>query len=170
MADERQYLPALETWRCWVCGGANEHGLRLRFYVSGPGRIATEFVIADHHVGVDGVAHGGILATVFDDVMAWTLISARRAMHFTVEMGQRFLRPVPTGLPLVAEGELVPATEEDRFDVQARLWERDRPEQVLATAWGRYAEVPPRLRGQIPADQVAEFEWLARHVEALGAG
>lgn len=165
MSGEREYLPRLETWRCWVCGGSNDHGLRLRFYSSGGGRVATEFTIADYHVGVDGVAHGGILATVFDDVMAWTLIQARGEIHFTVEMAQQFLRPVPAGRPLVAEGTFIGATDETRFDVEARLWERDRPERVLATAWGRYAEVPEAMRRQLPPDQVAEFAKLAQRLK-----
>jgi acyl-coenzyme A thioesterase PaaI-like protein len=164
----RLLLPRLDTWRCWACGGANDESLGLRFSLVGPGRVTTEFSVAPNHVGVDGVAHGGLLATVFDDAMAWALIAAHRQLHFTVEMGQRFLRPTPTDRPLVVEAAATGAAD-GRLDVEARLWEADRPDRLLATAWGRYARVPDEVHSRLPAAQVAEFEQLVRLLEDVAA-
>jgi acyl-coenzyme A thioesterase PaaI-like protein len=163
MDDE--LLPRLDTWRCWGCGGANEHGLGLRFRGSGPHAVLTEFTLPGHLVGIDGVAHGGVLATVFDDTMAWALIVSRGRPHFTVEMTQRYRRPAPVGRPLVAEGEHVDDPRPGRFATRARLWLADEPDTILAEASGLFAEVSRGHLAEMDPGQVREFEDL---VAALG--
>ena len=55
---------------CFVCSPTNPIGLRVRFERDGH-RIVGEFVPTDLHVGFAGLVHGGILAAVLDDALAW---------------------------------------------------------------------------------------------------
>lgn len=79
-----------EAQWCFVCGPQNPLGLRLTFQFEGE-EIRTEFVPGPHHVGYDGVVHGGILAAVLDDAMA-NLFFLRGEEALTTRMEVRFRR------------------------------------------------------------------------------
>ncbi|PAW72220.1 MAG: hypothetical protein B9S33_22895, partial [Pedosphaera sp. Tous-C6FEB] len=70
------HLP--HTRSCFVCGESNAHGLKLRFTADGQ-RVHTWFTPRAEHIGFKGVTHGGILATVLDEIMVWAVaVSTRR--------------------------------------------------------------------------------------------
>ena len=56
--------------RCFACGSLNEHGIRLVLHVE-RGRSWTELELEPQFEGWAGIAHGGILCTILDEVMAW---------------------------------------------------------------------------------------------------
>lgn len=73
---------------CFVCSPTNPVGLHVLFERDGH-RIVGEFVPTDLHVGFAGLVHGGILAAVLDDALAWLAyyggeetITARLAVRF----------------------------------------------------------------------------------------
>lgn len=61
-----------------------------------PGVVTLRLALADHHVNIQGLAHGGVLATLADAAMGLAVRSAvepgRR--HVTVAMDVHYLRPV----------------------------------------------------------------------------
>ena len=79
-------LPSIESFNCFACGPANPVGLRLEFQEAGQDRVRTEFQVGEEHTGVTGVVHGGIVATVLDEAMAWGLYRFRYASHVTATM------------------------------------------------------------------------------------
>jgi acyl-coenzyme A thioesterase PaaI-like protein len=57
--------------RCFGCGGANERGMQLTFEQDDASRrIRGVFRIAPEFQGGPGFVHGGIVATLLDEVMA----------------------------------------------------------------------------------------------------
>ncbi len=91
---------------CFGCSPANPHGLRLRFWRSEQGCF-TRYAIPEHLCGFDKVAHGGIIATLLDEVSAWTVIACLGRLGVTREISIRYLRPVPTGVELKVEGQVI---------------------------------------------------------------
>ena len=91
---------------CFCCGQKNERGLRLAISYPAPGRSESGFLVPEWYSGWSGVAHGGLLSTVLDEVMAHACISLgeQAASAVTAEMTVRFRKPVPTGSRLRAEG------------------------------------------------------------------
>ena len=65
----------------------------------------TELTLDAAFQGWDGVAHGGILCTILDEVMAWSVIG-QDTWGVTARMTVDFKRPVPVGLRLRAEGRV----------------------------------------------------------------
>ncbi|MBJ8344427.1 PaaI family thioesterase [Antrihabitans sp. YC2-6] len=57
---------------CLGCGPANPHGHHLRAYRHGDGVVAGH-VFDGRHVGAPGIAHGGAVATVLDDLFGFVL-------------------------------------------------------------------------------------------------
>ena len=99
---------------CFGCSPANPHGLRLRFWRTEQG-CYTKYTVPEHLCGFDRVAHGGIIATLLDEVSAWTVIACLGRLGVTREISIRYLRPVPTGTEVHVEGQVV--SHDDRVAV-----------------------------------------------------
>jgi uncharacterized protein (TIGR00369 family) len=56
--------------------------------------------------GYEGVVHGGIIASVFDDAMAWAIRRESGSWAVTGEISVRYLRPVLAGTRYVVEGRV----------------------------------------------------------------
>jgi acyl-coenzyme A thioesterase PaaI-like protein len=59
---------------CFTCGLENPSGLRLRFYDNGKDQVFTQFIIDSQHTGYPGMAHGGIVAAILDEVGGRTVM------------------------------------------------------------------------------------------------
>jgi uncharacterized protein (TIGR00369 family) len=94
----------LAPHHCFACGELNEHGLHLRLHGDDNG-CWTELTLEPRFEGWDGIAHGGIIATLLDEVQAWAVI-ARGGWGVTARMSIEFRRPVPVGTPIRAEGRV----------------------------------------------------------------
>jgi acyl-coenzyme A thioesterase PaaI-like protein len=89
---------------CLGCGPDNESGFHLQVRREGDGVVA-EHTFADRHSGAPGIAHGGAVATVVDDVLGFLLYVARIAgvtRHLEVE----YLKPVLTGVPYIVRARV----------------------------------------------------------------
>jgi acyl-coenzyme A thioesterase PaaI-like protein len=98
---------AFEPHNCFACGTLNAAGLHLDLHVDGE-RCWTDLAIPDRFQGWDEIVHGGIVATILDEVMAWSLVDADN-WGLTARMSVDFKRPVPLGRPIHAEGWITEA-------------------------------------------------------------
>jgi uncharacterized protein (TIGR00369 family) len=92
--------------RCFVCGQDNPHGLRLTFVHPEPGSAETELVIPERFSGWERLTHGGLLATLLDEAMAYACIS-RAGNAVTVEITVRYLKPVEVGQKVRVRGRVL---------------------------------------------------------------
>jgi uncharacterized protein (TIGR00369 family) len=95
---------ALEPHNCFACGTRNTHGLQLELH-AGDDRCWVELTLAERFQGWDGIAHGGIICTILDEVMAWALVD-HDIWGVTARMSVEFRRPVPIGRPIRGEGRV----------------------------------------------------------------
>ncbi len=90
---------------CFVCGPDNPAGLRLEFRLDGA-ICRSEYTPAEHHIGYDGVVHGGLIFSALDDVMAnWLFLRGERAV--TGKCDIRFRNPAAPGSTLLLESQLI---------------------------------------------------------------
>jgi acyl-coenzyme A thioesterase PaaI-like protein len=94
-----------EPHRCFACGELNEHGLHLELHTD-PDGSWVETTLASEFQGWDAVAHGGIICTILDEVMAWSVIG-RGTWGVTARLNVAFRKPIPTERPIRAEGWVV---------------------------------------------------------------
>jgi acyl-coenzyme A thioesterase PaaI-like protein len=128
-----------EPHRCFACGELNEHGLRLELHATREG-CWTELTLDPRFQGWDSVAHGGIVTTLLDEVMAWSVIG-RDTWGVTARLNISFRKPVPVGRPIRAEGWVV----EDRrrlFRTAGHVLDLTSG-AVLADAEGTFVAAPP---------------------------
>ena len=91
--------------KCFGCSNTNTYSLGLRFWLSDHG-CYTRYTIPDYLCGIDGLAHGGIIALLLDEVAQWTLVSQIGKIGVTKEIRVRYLKPVPTNTEIMIEGKI----------------------------------------------------------------
>ena len=123
---------------CFACGELNEHGLHLVLHVDGE-MCWTELTLRPEFQGWEGIAHGGIVATILDEVMGWALAAAD-AWGYTAKMSIAYKRPVPVGTRIRGEGRLIERRKR-LLTMTARLLDADTGD-VLATADALYVAAP----------------------------
>jgi len=124
---------------CFACGQKNPMGLCLTFTLSDDGTCTTEFTGLPHHQGFKGVLHGGIIATVADDLMNNHLFRMHGVSTATAELKMRFKKPAPLLEPLTFTSRRMGGRgkiHEMECDVRLKS-----DETLLATAKGRFMEI-----------------------------
>jgi uncharacterized protein (TIGR00369 family) len=130
---------------CFGCSVSNEGGLHLRFQRRPDGSVEVRHRAAVHHEGATGVVHGGIQATILDEVMGVTAQlalpdDAGDAPCVTVELQLRYRRPVPMAEDVVARARV------ERVDVPD-IWVEGEivgpGGELLTTATSRWRQLRP---------------------------
>jgi acyl-coenzyme A thioesterase PaaI-like protein len=98
---------------CLGCGPKAEQGFGVQVRRDGDEVVATH-AFEERHSGAPGIAHGGAVAVVVDDVLGYLLYVAE-APGVTRRLEVDYLRPVLTGVPYVVRGRI------DRRDGR-KLW------------------------------------------------
>jgi acyl-coenzyme A thioesterase PaaI-like protein len=130
---------------CFACGSLNAEGLRLAIHV-GRGRSWTELRLPSRFAGWEGIAHGGILATILDEVMAWALVG-EDSWGLTARMALEFKAPVAVDQAVRAEGWI---TRSRRRIVETSASLTDATSgSVLATATGTYVAADDRRKREL---------------------
>ena len=129
---------------CFVCGGKNLHGLKAKFLYDGE-KAFTEFIATESFEGYKGIFHGGIVASLLDEVMIKAIL-ARDIFAVTAEMTVRYHHPIRTGERTRFVGKVV--------DAKGRLYSTEgeavgEDGTVYASATGRYLEAKPELKNEL---------------------
>ena len=89
---------------CFACGEKNPIGLKLQFRFEGDDYV-TNFQVRPEYQGWAGLAHGGLLATVLDEVMARVLWE-KRINAITGKLEVRYHKSVSVGDTLDIRGRI----------------------------------------------------------------
>ncbi len=90
---------------CFCCGSENPIGLKLAFEMTPEGRMRTVWTPRREHQGFKDLVHGGLVATVLDEVMI-RLIYDMGIKAVTAGMETKLLRPLRAGHAYRFEGWL----------------------------------------------------------------
>jgi len=89
---------------CFVCGTANEHGLKLAFH-SEKGTTFSEFALQNHFQGYRNIIHGGVIAAILDEAMIHAAVAEGHS-PVTAEITVRFKQPLSVGQMAIVEAVL----------------------------------------------------------------
>jgi acyl-coenzyme A thioesterase PaaI-like protein len=85
----------------------NEVGLGLSFYETGPNAVQVQVTVPEQYQGYPGVVHGGIVATMLDEVVGRALMVGGETVFWqTGKLTVRYRKNVPIGEPLTITGEV----------------------------------------------------------------
>jgi len=98
------------TQQCFGCGPNNASGMQLKFERDGE-EIITHLHAGEGWEGPPGVLHGGLQATLADEVGAWALIGLRGRFGFTTTMNLRYYRPARIADPIEGRARITDESE-----------------------------------------------------------
>ena len=150
-----QILP--HTHSCFVCGESNPFGLNLRFETDGR-IVQTRFTPRKEHIGFKGVVHGGLIATVLDEIMVWACAVPTRKFAYCAELTVRYLQPLAPGEEVIVTSELV-ANRKDRI-YTAKAAVHNLANLTLAEATGKYLPTKTLDISEMARDFVGDTSWL----------
>ena len=90
---------------CFVCGRKNPIGLYLQFYDNGENEVTSHYTVASRYQGYPGIVHGGVLASMLDEVVARvSMIGDPHHFMMSVRLEVLYRKPVPIETPLTIKG------------------------------------------------------------------
>jgi uncharacterized protein (TIGR00369 family) len=123
--------------RCFGCGQANDSGLHLEFFLADDGRVVCPTTIPKKFEGPPDFVHGGIIATLLDEVMGKS-VRALGLTSLTSQLEIVYHSPVHSGTPILLEGRRV-RSEGRKHWTEARIL--NAKGRVLAAGKGLFVEV-----------------------------
>jgi acyl-coenzyme A thioesterase PaaI-like protein len=84
---------------CFGCSQDHPFGFRLRFAREGD-EVTTTFTPDDRYQGPPGIMHGGLVATLADEVAAWAIVGLLEKFGFTAQLVGRLHKPIRIGIPV----------------------------------------------------------------------
>ena len=90
---------------CFGCAPDHPIGFRLAFERDGDDAL-TRFTPGVRYQGPPGIMHGGLVATLADEVAAWTLVVLLSRFGFTAKMACKLHAPVRIGQEVEGRGRI----------------------------------------------------------------
>jgi len=102
MSTQRDGQLQDDGW-CFACGSHNPHGLHLTDFCFEGDHYVCNFTPQRCHQGWVGTTHGGIIATLLDEIMT-RMLWEQGTDALTGELRIRYHQPAPTGHQLTIRG------------------------------------------------------------------
>jgi uncharacterized protein (TIGR00369 family) len=131
--------------------------LNLRFETDGH-VVHTRFVPSAAHIGFKQTVHGGLLATVLDEIMVWACAVQTKRFAFCAELNVRYLNSARPTEELVATAQMVADRRGKLFEASAEV--KNIAGLVLAHATGKYLPIKPAQLAGMAGDFVDDASWL----------
>jgi uncharacterized protein (TIGR00369 family) len=144
------------THLCFVCGESNPVGLNLRSETDGR-TVRIRFTPRKEHIGFAHTVHGGLVATLLDEIMTWACAINTKRFAFCAELNVRYVHPVPPNVPTEGTAELTANRRDRVFEAKAEL--RNSGGVVLATATGKYLPIKEAEVENLTSDFVGDPKW-----------
>jgi uncharacterized protein (TIGR00369 family) len=153
---EEWLLPSRGFVDCFGCAPHNTKGLKLRIWYTKKG-CTSYYAIPGEYCGFKGLAHGGIIATLLDEVAAWTIITHLLRFGITLQADVRYLKPVPTGVEIDIKAKILKSDAENVVSL-AKI--QSKKGTILAEAESRWLLPSSNLLQKITGISVDEIEQL----------
>ena len=111
-----------EDNRCFACGN-NPWGLGLKIQ-RGEDYVETRTYLNRNYQGFKDVAHGGIVATLLDEMGAWAAMNRTGSVAPSYKMDCEFLKPVPLEEEIRASGKVKDARH-GIVEVETKVQDKD---------------------------------------------
>ncbi len=108
-------------YNCFACSPYNDSGLHLEFWEDGDD-IITKWDPAKTYEGWINVLHGGIQATLLDEVAGWVILLKQKTTGVTSEMNVQYLKPVKVSSGVVTVRGRLLAMEGRTAKIEASLY------------------------------------------------
>lgn len=134
--NTRNFSPT-RSFNCFGCSQNNCAGLKLKFEISDENVVFSSVQLDHIYESFPGVIHGGIIATLLDEVMAQAAYLFRKQPSMTVGLRIRYLQPMRTSYPYLASAKIISELNPTAVEVEGQLNDPDST-QAVAIAVGTF--------------------------------
>lgn len=163
--DQFKPLPMPGNNPCFGFGSGNAIGLGMQFYSDGRS-VASSLVVPAHLCGWRRVAHGGIVATIFDEIMGWSAIYLMKKVVLTKRLTVDFLKPTLVGQELFVEGWVADRPDERHVVIHATI--HTPAKEISARGEGLFTLFPlddAISQGLVGSEMIAELRTAFLHAK-----
>ena len=96
----------VDDGRCVGCGPESDIGLRMQFVRNDDNSVTSRLMVPARFQGWRGVVHGGIVALLLDEAMAYAA-AANGSLGMTADLKMRFRNEIPVGRELLVRGAVL---------------------------------------------------------------
>lgn len=89
-------------YNCFACAPTNPCGLKMEFYEDGDD-IVSIWTPGDNYQGWLDTLHGGIQATLLDEIGGWIIARKFQTSGMTTNLNIKYKKPIPTGKDIKIE-------------------------------------------------------------------
>lgn len=104
--------------------------------------MITDWVPSKHQTGFANTIHGGLIATVLDEIMAWTCGILGGRFAYSVDLQIRYTHPLAPGQQVRGLGSILENRKQRIFQTSAALKCED---IEIASATGKYLAVKAKV-------------------------
>ncbi|WP_136809252.1 PaaI family thioesterase [Desulfosediminicola flagellatus] len=123
---------------CFGCGEENSHGLQMKFEMNDSATQLRSHLIMDKRFrGWSNLIHGGVLSTILDETMGWTVLCLTKQFMLTKGMQVAFKKPVRIGMKITSTGYIKEHLSKKKIVVVAEI--RDDAGALCASSEGEFA-------------------------------
>jgi acyl-coenzyme A thioesterase PaaI-like protein len=132
----------MESYNCFGCDPGNSAGLKLDFYRDGD-EVVTYWHPHEDYQGYNLVLHGGIQATLHDEIASWVVFVIAGTAGFTRKLSVEYLQPAYTSDELITVRARLTSLEEKTAGIESTLY--DSRERACSRGLAEYAVFPEKL-------------------------
>lgn len=111
----------IEGYNCFGCSSNNEHGLQMQFSEEGKD-IVSEWFPQQRFQGYKNVLHGGIQATLIDEIASWCVQIRKKTAGVTSNLNVRYRKPVYTSESKITLRSRIEQERKNLVDVKVELY------------------------------------------------
>jgi acyl-coenzyme A thioesterase PaaI-like protein len=134
-------IPNSENQTCFGCGAQNPHGLKMTFSTDGE-RVYSFLQVPSTLTGWDKTVHGGVLSTILDEIMGWSVIYLLKKIGMTKTITVEFKKAVSVGEPLTIVGGIKEKQSERSALMAGVIFNAD--DALCAEATGQFTTMQPK--------------------------
>lgn len=111
----------MDGYRCFGCDPRSEQGLRMEFYEDGD-RIVCRWKPRPEFQGWVDTLHGGIQATLADEISSWVVFRKFQTSGVTSRMEVRYLKPIHTSEDHITLQATVVRQRRNIVDIEVKIF------------------------------------------------
>ncbi|MBV5318660.1 MAG: PaaI family thioesterase [Desulfobulbaceae bacterium] len=140
---------------CFGCGVNNAIGLQMQFLTDGQ-RVYSFVSVPGTMAGWDQTVHGGIISTMLDEIMGWTVIYLLKKIGVTKSMTVDFIKPISVGEKLTVVGAIQEIESERQVLVTGEIYADG--DRLCAKARGTFAAMSAQTAVRLGVMRAAYME------------
>ena len=160
--ENRIPIQKLQGHHCFACGTNNPIGLNMNFYRM-EDAVCSDITLGKNHEGWENMAHGGIISTLLDEVMSWTVLYFKKAFLVTRKMEIKYIKPVPLDMPLTARGKILAEPGGSKIEVRGEIVDPNR--KLLVRSHGQFVMLTENQLSSVSQGLKDEMMKMFEHFE-----